>query len=281
MLLLGKRFEIALATWASRVAGIDNALWREEDAQGFSTYVALSSAQAQVHGCETAQAVQTSLSATVAFAPVLGTARRYELGIGLTPLQVDVQATDGAPEAQARVSEAWAAALWPEDGWNLEELEPLGGGLWKITPPATMGLMPALALGYGWTLDNEELNPSLSDVTHITHALTITLVVRCPVQSRDLAIAQAARLQTAIRSGSDLADRGAELGLTWGSRPVVVTPQFTLEAQGDIGGIIDAAMLDVVVYAHTVIKVDGPALAAASVQIVPLPGPPVPTIALP
>jgi hypothetical protein len=278
VLLLGNRFEIALATWASRVSGIENALWREEDAQGHDTYIALSSGQAEVATAETVQSAQTALSAVVGFAPELGTDLRYELAIGLTPLRVDVQAADDAAAAQARVSEAWTAGLWPEDGWTLEAQ---GGGLWKLTPPPALGLMPGLALGYGWTLESEELAPSLADVTHITHALTVTMVVRCPVRSRDLAVALAARLQAAIRSGSDLADRGAELGLTWGSRPTVSTPQFTLDAQGDIGGIIDAAVLDVVVYAHTVLTVGTPVLGAASLQIVPVPGPAAPTIELP
>ena len=278
MLLLGARLQTALATWASRNSGDLPALWTGEDARGYATgYIALAPTVSNVVTNHTWAAVACASSVRLLFAPDPATTLTYTAYIGQTPLPVSVDAGDDAPAAQARVAEAWAAGLWRLDGWTLTDI---GGGVWEISPPATVGVMPAVALGYGWTLDSS-VSLGTRDVSLVTTAVGVRLVYWMPVRSRLLAAAHAARLMSLVRSDSDNADRGAELGLSWAARPALAEPLPTLEVQPDLGGLVDAAAIELTLYARTLSVAGGEGLAGGSLQIATLPAVPLPEIVLP
>lgn len=278
MLLLGTRLQTALATWASRNSGDLPALWTGEDARGYTDgYIGLSPTTSTIVGSHTWSAVPCVSSVRLRFAPEPATTLTYTVRIGQTPLPVAVDAGDDAAAAQARVAEAWAAGLWALDGWTLVDL---GAGLWEIVPPATVGIMPAVTLGYGWTLDSvASVGPR--DVALVTTAVGVRLVFWMPVRSRLLAAAHAARLMNLIRADTDNADRGAELGLTWAARPALTEPLPTLEAQPDLGGLVDAAAIELTLYAHTLCVIRGEALGGGKLQLATVPPVPQPEHVLP
>lgn len=273
MLLIGPRLQSALATWVQRRTGV-TAIWTGTDVQGYPEYVALTPSTATLVSNYTWGAIDTTAAMRFLFAPDLGATVAYDLLIGGSPLRAVVQAGDDAEAAQARVAEGWAAGLWALDGWTLA---PLGGGVWQVTPPPwpLVGIMPAVLPGYGWSIVGSD-PAGQRDVTLTTSLLAVRVVAWCPVRSWLAGQARITTLISAIRSDSENADRGADLGLAWGTRPDLSEPSLgTLDGQTDLANMVDAAACELSVYAHSLTTTEGAGLAGYSLTVAPLPGTPV------
>lgn len=250
MLLIGERLQGAVGTWLARVSGLSVDWTGEERRAPALPYIGLSMGVTVSTLTQTAEATPLVSALTMEFAP--DGPGEYGLLIGATPLTVIVQPEDDAPAAQARVPEAWAAGLWGLDGWGLSDD---GGGLWTLTPPEALGALPQVQAGLGWDLVSQVISSDLYDLTHTVSAVGVRCVFWAPVRSRGAALRAAQAVCTAVRSDLPTEDRGAELGLVWGNRPTVAEPQLTWDAQTDAGGLVDAATVDLVVYAHTLRRV--------------------------